>query len=432
VAAKGLFYPPDPGSQVISTIGGNVMECSGGLRGLKYGITRDYVLGMEAVLMGGRVLRVGGKLSKDVAGYDLVRLLVGSEGTLAVLSEITLKLLPAPEAKATGAAYFLDLEASARSVSRIIEKRILPATLEFLDQATMRVVDESAGLGLPSDAGAMLIFGQDGHAPMVERDTAAMAEICREEGAISVEVAADEDAAGKLLAARRGAIPALARLAPTLILEDVTVPRSELPAMVRDVQAIAAEEGLLIAVFGHAGDGNLHPTCCIDDRDPDEVARATSANEASERWRCEMSAFASTAGTFTSLTKRTSSWTSLSSASLNGSSSSTTSMPLVAAYSPAWRTLPTAISQIAGRGKTSPSQKYSPTTSRRLRAPKDAAWSIFALMRSSVKRCTEGLKSTRPKATHTCERIGRPTSSHQPLICARPASSRSRASSKMS
>jgi glycolate oxidase len=277
VAAKGLFYPPDPGSQVISTIGGNVMECSGGLRGLKYGITRDYVLGLEAVLMGGRLLRVGGKLTKDVAGYDLVRLLVGSEGTLAVLTEITLKLLPAPEAKATGAAYFRDLEASARSVSRIIENRILPATLEFLDQATMRVVDESAGLGLPADAGAMLIFGQDGASSVVERDTAKMAEICREEGAISVEVAADEDAAGKLLAARRGAIPALARLAPTLILEDATVPRSELAGMVRDVQRIAEEEGLLIAVFGHAGDGNLHPTCCIDERDPDQVARVHRA-----------------------------------------------------------------------------------------------------------------------------------------------------------
>ena len=123
------------------------MECSGGLRGLKYGVTRDYVLGMEAVLMGGELLRLGGKLTKDVAGYDLVRLLVGSEGTLALLTEITLKLLPAPEAKATGAAYFHDLEASARSVSRIIAHRILPATLEFLDQATMRVVDEAHGLG---------------------------------------------------------------------------------------------------------------------------------------------------------------------------------------------------------------------------------------------------------------------------------------------
>ncbi len=279
VAAKGLFYPPDPGSQVISTIGGNVMECSGGLRGLKYGITRDYVIGLEAVLIGGRFLRVGGKLTKDVAGYDLVRLLVGSEGTLAVLTEITLKLLPAPPAKATGAAYFRNLEASARSVSRIIENRILPATLEFLDQTTMRVVDESADLGLPADAGAMLIFGQDGAASVVERDTAKMAEICREEGALSVEVAADEDAAGKLLAARRGAIPALARLAPTLILEDATVPRSELAGMVREVQRIAEEEGLLIAVFGHAGDGNLHPTCCIDERDPDQVARVHRAFE---------------------------------------------------------------------------------------------------------------------------------------------------------
>ena len=311
VAAKGLFYPPDPGSQVISTIGGNVMECSGGLRGLKYGITRDYVIGLEAVLMGGRVLRVGGKLTKDVAGYDLVRLLVGSEGTLAVLTEITLKLLPAPEAKATGAAYFRDLEASARSVSRIIENRILPATLEFLDQATMRVVDESAGLGLPADAGAMLIFGQDGAASVVERDTAKMAEICREEGAISVEVAADEDAAGKLLAARRGAIPALARLAPTLILEDATVPRSELAGMVRDVQRIAEEEGLLIAVFGHAGDGNLHPTCCIDDRDPDQVARVHRAFEPHLRGRARARRARSRAST-ASASPSCSTWSSAS------------------------------------------------------------------------------------------------------------------------
>ena len=272
VAARGLFYPPDPGSQSIATIGGNVSECSGGLRGLKYGITRDYVLGIEAVLVGGEVMRVGSKLAKDVAGYDLVRLLVGSEGTLAVITEVTLKLLPMPEAKMTGAAFFADLEASARSVGLIIEDGILPATLEFLDKTTMRVVDESAGLGLPADAGAMLIFGQDGAPSVVERDTQRMAQICREQGAISVDVAASDAEAEKLLTARRGAIPALARLAPTLILEDATVPRSELPSMVREIERIAADEKLLIAVFGHAGDGNIHPVCCIDERDPEQVA----------------------------------------------------------------------------------------------------------------------------------------------------------------
>ena len=273
----GLLYPPDPGSMKISTIGGNVAENSGGLRGLKYGITRDYVMGMEAVLMGGETIRLGGKLTKDVAGYDLVRLLVGSEGTLAVLTEITVKLLPMPAAKMTGAAFFVDLESSARSVGRIVADRILPATLEFLDRTTMQVVDASANLGLPDDAGAMLIFGQDGAAEVVERETRRMAEICREEGAIRVEVAATDAEADKLLAARRGAIPALARLAPTLILEDVTVPRSELPAVVRKIQQIGIEEELLIAVFGHAGDGNLHPVCCIDDRDPDQVARVHRA-----------------------------------------------------------------------------------------------------------------------------------------------------------
>jgi glycolate oxidase len=277
VGRLGLFYPPDPGSQVISTIGGNVMESSGGLRGLKYGVTRDYVLGLEAVLVGGRVLRVGGKNAKDVAGYDLVRLLVGSEGTLAVVTEITVRLLPAPEAKQTGAAFFADLEGAARTVSRIVAGRIVPATLEFLDRTTMRVVDEMAGLGLPVDAGAMLVFGQDGAAELVERDVARMAEACRAEGALSVQVAADDAEADRLLQARRGAIPALARLAPTLMLEDATVPRSELAGMVREVQAIAEDEGLLIAVFGHAGDGNLHPTCCIDEDDPDQVERAHRA-----------------------------------------------------------------------------------------------------------------------------------------------------------
>jgi glycolate oxidase len=279
VESFGLFYPPDPGSMAISTLGGNIAENSGGLRGLKYGTTKDYVLGLEAVLADGRIIRTGGKLMKDVAGYDLTKLLVGSEGTLAIITEATLKLVPPPKAKKTMLAMFRDIYDAARTVSAIIEARIIPATLEFLDNATIRVVDDFAKLGLPRDMAAILLIEQDGEPEMVERDIRVIEQICLRERADRVEVAKTDEEAQKLLTARRSAFTALARLRPTTILEDATVPRSKIADMVLEINRIAAKYNVNICTFGHAGDGNLHPTATTDARDTDEVHRVEAAFE---------------------------------------------------------------------------------------------------------------------------------------------------------
>lgn len=261
----------------ISTIGGNINENSGGLRGLKYGVTRDYVLALEAVLPNGDIIRTGGKLAKDVAGYDLTRLLVGAEGTLGVITEATLKLVPMPETKQTMLALFSDMEAAARSVSSIIANRIIPVTLEFLDQPTLKAVEDFAKIGLPTDAEAVLLIEQDGAKEVVERDIQRIAEICLNEGALSAEVASSKEEALELTAARRAALSALARLRPTTILEDATVPRSEVANMVRAINEIANEYNVTICTFGHAGDGNLHPTCLTDVRDEEEMHRVEEA-----------------------------------------------------------------------------------------------------------------------------------------------------------
>ncbi|MCR2806442.1 FAD-binding oxidoreductase [Paenibacillus soyae] len=273
----GLFYPPDPSSMKISTIGGNIAECSGGLRGLKYGTTKDYVIGLEAVLANGSVIRTGGKLMKDVAGYDLTKLLVGSEGTLAIITEATLKLIPPPKTKKTMLAMYRDLYGAARTVSRIIESKIIPATLEFMDNPTIRVVDDYARLGLPRDMEAILLIEQDGDPESVERDIARIQDICRLEQADRVEVAESREEAERLLTARRSAFTALARLRPTTILEDATVPRSRIADMVLRINEIAQKYNVTIATFGHAGDGNLHPTATTDARDAEEIHRVEEA-----------------------------------------------------------------------------------------------------------------------------------------------------------
>jgi len=277
VEAKGLFYPPDPGSMHISTIGGNIAQGAGGLRGLKYGVTRDYVMGLELVLADGTVIETGGKNVKDVAGYDLTRLMVGSGGTLAVVTKALLKLVPKPAARRVALALFDELDDAARAVSRIIAHKIIPATLEFLDQATLRAVEDFARIGLPTDAGAVLIMEQDGHPAVCAEDVEAMARLCREEGATRVEVAASEAEAQKLLEARRVALSALARRSPTLVLEDATVPRSRLAEMVRFIQEVATRYDLEICTFGHAGDGNLHPTCMADERNKEQMERVHAA-----------------------------------------------------------------------------------------------------------------------------------------------------------
>lgn len=273
----GLFYPPDPGSMRISTIGGNVAENSGGLRGLKYGVTRDYVMGMEVVLADGSICWLGSKCVKDVAGYNLKDLFIGSEGTLGVVTKVLLKLLPKPATRQTLLATFEAMDAAAGTVSAIIAAKIIPCTLEFLDRKTIRCVEDFAKVGLPRDAEAILLIETDGHPAAVTDEASKIEQLCREHGAITVRRAADAEEASKLATARRSAFSALARLRPTTILEDVTVPRSELAGMIRAVDDIAKKYDLTIATFGHFGDGNLHPTILTDERDTDEMHRVESA-----------------------------------------------------------------------------------------------------------------------------------------------------------
>lgn len=275
----GLFYPPDPGSMHISQIGGNISENSGGLRGLKYGVTNDYVLGLEVVLPNGEIIRTGGKLAKDVAGYNLTELFIGSEGTLGIITEAILKLIPKPEAKKTMLALYDDIEKAAETVSEIIASRIIPVTLEFLDQATVKVVEEFAQIGLPTEAEAILLIEQDGAPEVVERDIEKISVICKNNDAFQVEIAETEEEAEALMTARRTALSALSRLKPTTILEDATVPRSEIANMVRSINHIAEKYNVTICTFGHAGDGNLHPTCLTDTRDTEEIARVEKAFE---------------------------------------------------------------------------------------------------------------------------------------------------------
>ncbi|TLD69899.1 FAD-binding protein [Phragmitibacter flavus] len=275
----GLFYPPDPGSMKISTIGGNVAENSGGLRGLKYGVTRDYVMGLTVVLPDGRLVELGNKCVKDVAGYSMKDLFIGSEGTLGIITEVLLKLLPKPQARRTMLALYDSMEAAAETVSAIIAAKIIPCTLEFLDRMTVGCVEDYAKIGLPTDVEALLLIETDGHPVAVEDETVRMRDIALKFGAREVKVAVDEAEGARLASARRQAFSALARVKPTTILEDVTVPRSELARMVKFIRLTAERHRLLIGTFGHMGDGNLHPTFLTDERDIEEMHRVELALE---------------------------------------------------------------------------------------------------------------------------------------------------------
>lgn len=277
VEPKGLFYPPDPSSMKISTIGGNVSENSGGLRGLKYGVTRDYVKGLTVVLPNGEVLKTGGKLTKDVAGYDLTSLFVGSEGTIGVITEIVLGLIPMPKTKQTLLVFYDQLETAAETVSSIIAAKVVPATLEFMDKGTIENVEEYMQIGLPTDSEAMLLIEQDGDEQTVIHDMQLVHKICMEHGAKYTQLAQSTEEALQLSTARRVALSVLARKRPTTILEDATVPRSEIAKMVKEIQRIAEKYKLMIYTFGHAGDGNLHPTCLTDARNLEEMERVEAA-----------------------------------------------------------------------------------------------------------------------------------------------------------
>ncbi len=274
VEKRGLFYPPDPSSNRQSTIGGNIACNAGGPRCLKYGVTGDYVMGLTVVLPDGRVLETGGKAIKNVVGYDLTSLFVGSEGTLGVITEALLKLIAKPQFVRTARAEFPRLDDASRTVNAVLSAGIVPATLELMDETAIECIEEAMHLGLPLDVEAMLIIEADGSdEEAVGREIEAVARICRENGARAVAVAQTEEERAELWRARRSVSPSLARRAPNKLGEDITVPRSAIPEAVRRIKEISARYGLPIVIFGHAGDGNLHPNILFDKRDPEQWAK---------------------------------------------------------------------------------------------------------------------------------------------------------------
>jgi len=276
VAEHGLFYPPDPSSWEFCSIGGNLSTNSGGLCCVKYGVTTDYVLGLEVVLASGEVLRTGRRTVKGVAGYDLTKLFVGSEGTLGVITQATLSLRPTSQRPRTMAALFPSTSAAAQAVAAIVAAGGVPSMLEIMDRTTLRAVNQWRDFGLPDEAAAMLIAQSDAGGETAAAEIASIAEACRAAGADDV-VEAEDDAEGELLlAARRSALLALELLGTTMI-DDVCVPRSRLGDLLDAIEKIAAESSLTIGVVGHAGDGNMHPTVVFDNTDPSQAERARFA-----------------------------------------------------------------------------------------------------------------------------------------------------------
>lgn len=268
VEKLGLFYPPDPSSIKHSTIGGNIACNAGGPRCLKYGVTGDYVLGLTVVLADGRILHSGGKLIKDVVGYDLKALFTGSEGTLGIITEALLRLVAKPKFARTALVEFSSLDDASRTVNAILSAGIVPATIELMDETAIACIEEAMHLGLPLDVEATLLIEADGmEEEAVLWEIEAVRTICHECGARKTTVAKDEAERASLWKARRSVSPALARMAPSKLGEDITVPRSAIPEAIRQLKAVSARYGLPIVIFGHAGDGNLHPNILFDKRD---------------------------------------------------------------------------------------------------------------------------------------------------------------------
>jgi len=267
----GLFYPPDPSSIRHSTIGGNIACNAGGPRCLKYGVTGDYVLGLTIVLADGQILKTGGKPIKNVTGYDLNGLFTGSEGTLGLITEALLKLVAKPRYAKTALAEFASLDDASCTVNAILSAGIVPAALELMDQTAIVCIEEAMHLGLNTDIEASLIIETDGaDEQTVRSEIEACAEICKESGAQTVKLAQNETERANLWKARRSISPSLARKAPNKLGEDITVPRSAIPEVIQRLRAISEKYGLPIVIFGHAGDGNLHPNILFDKRQPDQ------------------------------------------------------------------------------------------------------------------------------------------------------------------
>jgi glycolate oxidase len=278
VEARGLFYPPDPASLKISALGGNVAECAGGPRAVKYGTTRRYVLALQAVLPTGEIIRTGSKAVKNVVGYDLTQLLIGSEGTLAILTEITVRLVPKPKTSATLQATFPDIETAVAGVTALGAARVVPATLELIDAGSLRAVEQHLGRPLASpETGTMLLVEVDGVPAGVDEELALVTEACLSAGALAVTRAATQEDRDALWEARRALSYALRAAAPRKINHDVSVPRGRVPQLFALIKRLEREHGLWMPSFGHAGDGNIHVNIMVNPDDPDEMQRAEAA-----------------------------------------------------------------------------------------------------------------------------------------------------------
>ncbi|MBF0224588.1 MAG: FAD-binding protein [Desulfobacterales bacterium] len=273
VQKKGLFYPPDPSSSDISTIGGNVGECAGGPKAVKYGVTKDYVLGLEVVLPTGEIIKTGVKTAKGVVGYDITKLMVGSEGTLGIITEITLKLLPLPEKVKTLSISFDKINNAAETVSEIIRSNIIPRVIEFMDNASIRCVEDYANLGIPTNVEALLIIELDGTELDVNFSMEKLIAICKKRGAKEIKTASTKEETDSLWKARKSISPALLKYGTYKINEDIVVPRSKIPLMVKKIQELQKKSGLHIVSFGHIGDGNIHVNVIVNKDNTEELEK---------------------------------------------------------------------------------------------------------------------------------------------------------------
>lgn len=277
LAKYNLFFPPDPASMAISTIGGNMAENAGGPRAVKYGVMKDYLLGLEVVLASGQILKTGSKTMKNVTGYNLTQLICSSEGTLGLITEIIVKLIPLPETRRTLQVAYKNLEDAGTTVSRVFDMGILPVAFELLDNIFINIIEDYSNIGLPREAKALLLIEVDGPEIAVNVEADRINKLCQELGALEIKVAKTDEENDEIWEARRSAYGAEAQLRPTAIAEDCTVPIGRLVQMFREVAKIAKKYDLLIPVLAHAGDGNLHPQILTDIRDKEEMKRVEKA-----------------------------------------------------------------------------------------------------------------------------------------------------------
>ena len=280
VEKLGLFYPPDPASQTYSTIGGNVAENAGGMRASKYGITKDYVMALRAVLPNGEIIRAGKKTIKDVAGYNLVGILTASEGSLAVITEITLKLIAKPKLKKTAFGVFKSVNEAMNAVYKTLSSGVKPVAMEFLDNLSIKAVEENFHKGLPKDAGAILITDVDGDLEIsLDKDLGIIEKVFKENGCFNFIIAKDEKESNDLWFSRRNCSQAITCYGSLKINEDITVPRSKLPALLEKINEVSKKYDVLIPCFGHTGDGNVHTNVMVDKSNKDEVKKGYAAIE---------------------------------------------------------------------------------------------------------------------------------------------------------